>query len=263
MEKTSTNNSINSIFKTFRLIEIFSEPNYEYSLTEIKKKLEISMGSVQRITNSLTALGYLVKDKKSKKFRLTPKWLPIGFGILAGLEIRKIALPHLKQLYKETGETVSLVVRDGDDVIYLERLITQDLIGFNIRAGLRRPMYPNSMGKAILAFLPADEQEEILRRSVFNNREQKQALNKKEIIQELNQIKQQGYAVNQVQYSGGALAISVPILNHKGKAIGGINIGTPSNNPPNEKKFREFVQLLMNTGRTISSEIGYIDYGGE
>ena len=255
--------SINSIFKTFRLIEIFSEPNFEYSLTEITKKLKISIGSAQRITNSLITIGYLAKDKKTKKFRLTPKWLPIGFGILAGLEIRKIALPHLKHLYKETGETISLVVRDGDEVIYVERLISQNLIGFNIRAGLRRPMYPNSMGKAILAFLPDDERHEILNRSVFNNGGQKQSLNKKEIIQELNKIKQQGYAVNQVQYSGGALAISVPILNHNGRAIAGINIGTPSNAPPDEKKFKEYVQLLMNTGAAISSEIGYMDYMGE
>jgi IclR family KDG regulon transcriptional repressor len=263
MNKSSSNNSINSIFKTFRLIEVFSEPNYEFNLTEIKNKLKISMGSVQRITNSLVSMGYLAKDKKTKKFRLTPKWLPIGFGILAGSEIRKIALPHLKQLYKETGETVSLVVRDGDDVIYLERLITQDLIGFNIRAGLRRPMYPNSMGKAILAFLPEEERDEIINRTVRANKTTQELFNEQEIKQELIQIKQRGYAINQVQYSGGALAISVPILNHRGKAIAGINIGSPANNPPDDNKFKNFVQLLINTGKAISSEIGYMDYLGE
>ncbi|MBA3030945.1 MAG: IclR family transcriptional regulator [Desulfobacterium sp.] len=261
MKKTSTNNSIHSIFKAFRLIELFGAPNYEYSLSEINKKLEISMGSVQRITNSLMELGYLVKDKKTKKFRLSPKWLPIGFGILAGLEIRKVALPHMKQLYLETGETISLVIRDGEDVIYVERLITQDLIGFNIRAGLRRPMYPNSMGKAILAFLPADEQEEVLQRMNIDAGEQ--ALNIKEIIAELDRIKQQGYAINQVRSSIGALAISVPILNRKGDPVAGINIGTPSNHPLDEKKFQKYFQLLMNTGRTISSELGFIDYQGE
>jgi DNA-binding IclR family transcriptional regulator len=255
--------SINSIFKAFRLIEIFNEPNYEYSLTEFTKKLNISMGSAQRITNSLAAIGYLAKDTKTKKFRLTPKWLPIGFGILAGLEIRRIALPHLKQLYKETGETISLVVRDGDEVIYIERLITQDLIGFNIRAGLRRTMYPNSMGKAILAFLPDEERKEILQRTLFNNKSLRGPLDKKEIMNEFLEIKEKGFAVNQVQYTGGALAISVPILNHKGKPIASINIGTSSNKPADDKKFKKYVQLLLNTGRTISSEIGYMEYVGE
>lgn len=61
------------------------------------------LGSAQRITNSLITIGYLAKDKKTKKFRLTPKWLSIGFGILAGLEIRKIALPHLKH-WRTTGQ---------------------------------------------------------------------------------------------------------------------------------------------------------------
>ena len=125
-------------------MKFFPEPNFEYSLTQITKKLKISIGSAQRITNSLITIGYLAKDKKTKKFRLTPKWLPIGFGI-----------------------------------------------------------------------------------------------------------------------RGGALAISVPILNHNGRAIAGINIGTPSNAPPDEKKFKEYVQLLMNTGAAISSEIGYMDYMGE
>ena len=263
MKNTPSNNSINSIFKAFRLIELFREPNYEFTLSEISNKLKISMGSVQRITNSLIKIGYLVKDKKTKKYRLTPKWLPIGFGILAGLEIRKVALPHMKQLYRETGETISLVIRDGDDVIYVERLITQDLIGFNIRAGLRRPMYPNSMGKAILAFLSADEQEEILNRICFDTGDREQPFNKKDITSELNRIKQQGYALNQVRTSVGALAISVPILNHKGFPIGGINIGTPSNNPLDENKFQKYVQLLMTAGRTISSEIGYFDYREE
>jgi DNA-binding IclR family transcriptional regulator len=251
--------SINSIFKTFRLVEIFHEPNFEYSLTEISKKVNITIGSAQRITNSLIAIGYLVKDKKTKKFRLTPKWLPIGFGVLAGLEIRNAALPHLKRLYKETGETVSLVLRDGDEVIYIERLITPDLLGMTVRVGIRRPMYPNSMGKAILAFLPDDEKNAILERLALNNKG-KESFNEAEIKLELDKIKRQGYAINKVQSSGGALAISVPILNYKGKAFAGINIGMSSNSPPDNKKFKEFVQLLMNTGRAISAAIGYRDF---
>jgi len=254
--------SINSIFKAFRLIELYQEPNAEFTLTELTKKVNLSIGAAQRITNSLIILGYLAKDKKTKKYRLTPKWLPIGFNVLASLEIRKLALPHLKQLYKQTGATVSLAVRHGDDVIYLERLITQDLIGFNIRAGLKRPMYPNSMGKAILAFMAEEERDEIIGRSVFKNKEAMDSGEKDGIIKELDQIKEQGYAVNKVQYSGGALAISVPILNHKGVPIAGINIGTPADHPPDKKKFNEYVQLLIRTGRAISSEIGYMDYMG-
>ena len=256
---TASKNSINSIFKAFRLIELFGVSSYEYSLSEMAKKLDISIGSVQRITTTLLENGYLAKDAKTKKYRLSPKWLPIGFGILAGVELRKAALPHMKELYRETGETVSLVVREGDDVIYLERLITQDLIGFNIRAGLRRPMYPNSMGKAILAFLSSAEQHGILERILAGN----EALALDKIVSELDEIHQKGYAVNQVPNSGGALAISVPILNSTGDPVGGINIGTPAVDPPDQKKIQKYVQMLMDTGRTISTEMGYMDYLGE
>ncbi|MBN1381029.1 MAG: IclR family transcriptional regulator [Deltaproteobacteria bacterium] len=256
MKKSS---SINSVFKTFRLIDILSVPNAEYSLTEITKRLDLSIGAAQRITNSLMQIGYLAKDKKTKKYRLTPKWLSVGFGILAGMEIRKIALPHLKQLYKETGQTVSFVIRDGDEVIYIERLTTQDLIGFNIRTGLKRPMYMNSMGRAILAYLPVDDQAEILKRTISTNGNAKGSLKRDKMEAELKKIKQMGYAINRVSYSGGAMAVSVPIFNQKGKPIAGINIGMPPKTSPEDEHFHKMVEMLMKTGRTISSEIGYMD----
>ncbi|MBN1664515.1 MAG: IclR family transcriptional regulator [Deltaproteobacteria bacterium] len=258
--KVKKPSSINSVFKTFRLIEILSVPNAEYSLTEVTKKLDLSIGATQRITNSLISIGYLSKDKKTKKFRLTPKWLSVGFGILAGLEIRKIALPHLKQLYRETGGTVSFVIRDGDEVVYIERLTTQELLGFNIRAGLKRPMYLNSMGRAILAFLPEEEQDEILKRTVNGNDNANGSLDEVKLKEELRKIRQSGYAVNRVNYSGGATAVSVPIFNQKGKPIAGINIGMPPKSAEDDEYFQKRVDLLMKTGGAISSEIGYMDY---
>ena len=65
MKKPST---VNTVFKAFRLIELFVEPNAEFSLTEISRKLDISIGAVQRITNSLMDIGYLAKDAKTKKY---------------------------------------------------------------------------------------------------------------------------------------------------------------------------------------------------
>ena len=204
----------------FLLIESLREPHSEYTITEFSRKLNLSVGSVQRITNTLISLGYLVKSKRTKKYRLTPKWLPVGFGVLAALEIRRIALPHLKQLYKDSEGTACLALRDGDEVIYIERLLTPHLIGFNIRPGLRRPLYPNSMGKAILAFLPDDQQIEVLNRILSEYTFANKSFDKAKIIKELNQTKQRGFAINRVQYSGGALAIAAPVFNHQGKVIG-------------------------------------------
>ena len=258
--KMGKSTSINSVFKTFRLIESLREPNSEYSLTEITKKLDLSIGSAQRITNSLITLGYLAKDKKTKKYRLTPKWLPIGFGVAASSAIRRIALPYLKQLYKETGQSISLVMRDKDEVIYLDRLIAPDLVRFNIRAGLRMPMYSNSMGKAILAFLPYDERDVIVQKTVLNNNPGQEPVDEAEIKQELDIIRLRGYVVHRVQFTGGALAIAAPILNHKGIAIAGFNIGMPPDTSMSDSTFDKNIKLLLHTSEDISSEIGYLGY---
>jgi DNA-binding IclR family transcriptional regulator len=255
--------TINVVFKTFRLIELLCEPTSEYSMTEFSKELDMSVGSIQRITNSLISLGYLAKDPKTKKYRLTKRWLPIGFSILAGLEIRKIALPHLKQLYKETSQTVSLALRDDSEVIYVERLLTPHLIGFNIRPGLKRPMYPNSIGRAILAFLPKQEKDKLIDRTIEMSKSTQKPLDRSEIEAKLAQIKQAGYTVHRVQFSGGALAVAVPIFDHLGAPIAGINIGMPPNIAPDNDIFQTNIQLLKKAGEAISSELGFVGYSGE
>ena len=120
-------------------------------------------------------------------------------------------------------------------------------------------MHLNSMGRAMLAFLPEDEQNEILNRaaSVTGNRDE--SLNVEEMKADLMKIKKMGYAVNRVSYSGGALAVSVPIFNQKGRPIAGINIGMPSNTAEDGEYFLKRLDWLMKTGATVSSEIGYMD----
>ena len=98
--------TINVIFKTFRLVELLCEPNSEYSMTEFSKELNMSVGSVQRITNSLVSLGYLSKNPKTKKYKLTHRWLPVGFSILASLEIRKTALQTPLPMLPNCGRSV-------------------------------------------------------------------------------------------------------------------------------------------------------------
>jgi len=169
-----------------------------------------------------------------------------------------MTLPYLKKLHEEINETISLAVRDGDEVLYIERIFTSHLIPYNIRPGLKRPLYPNSMGKAILAFLSNGEREEILNRLAFNKNTSKVTIDKKRIESELNKIKKIEYTVSRNKYGSGIIAIAVPIFNREGVAFAGMNISIPANHCSNDKIFNNYLKLLIETGKFVSMDLGYL-----
>lgn len=253
-----SNLTINSVVKAFRLLECFREEKSTYTLTELTRELHITTGTAQRITHTLTSLGYLQRDPQTKAFQLTSKWLSFGYAFMKNLNLREIVQPHLKELNRETNETVNLAVMDGDEITYVERYQTSHFITTNIRAGARRPAFCSSIGKAILAFMEPARRKDYFERVSFKKYTPKTIITRKELREELQKIKNQGYAENNSELSDELFAIAVPLLNEKGYAVGGINIVIPRTRISDEKIKKEFIPSLLEKGRKISSELGYV-----
>jgi len=110
---------------------------------------------------ALAALGYLQQDGSTKKYRLGPRVLDLGFSAINSMELREVAAPHLRELSDDTGYTVNMAILDGLDIVYVERCRSsrrgQREIDLNLHVGARLPAYCTSLGKILLAFLPAGE----------------------------------------------------------------------------------------------------------
>ena len=249
---------INSIVKAFRLLECFHGFNSksQFTLTELVKHLDITMGTAQRLTHTLEALGYLYKDPKTKGFQLTSKWLSLAYSYLSHLDLREISRPYLRELNQETNETVNLAVLEDDEIVYIERVQTSHYITTNIRPGARRPSVCTSIGKAILAFLAEDEREEILNRVSFKRYTSKTIVEKDKLRIELNKIRERGYAENNSELSEDLFAIAVPLLDDIGLAVAGINIVIPITRVSKGKIYKEYLPSLIQKGKRISAALG-------
>lgn len=251
---------INSIVKAFRLVNCFCGTSHEHTQTELAIQMNISPGSAQRITHTLLSLGYLAKDTNTKKYRLSPKWLLIGFAFLDQIDLTKIARPHLTELNELTKEDVNLAIRDGDEVLYIEKLQTEYEVLTKARPGLRRPIRGNSMGRAILAFVGDEEREKILNRILPGNDESNTIMERKKFENELKKIRKSGYAVIRTTgFGGGVFSIAVPIFNHEGVAFASMNISTPVNRVSKNKIYKEYLPRLIEKGKLVSLELGYAD----
>src|SRR5438067_9501673 len=90
-------------------------------VSELARTVGMSRSTTHRYVATLAALGYLQQDAETRKYRLGPRVLDLGFSAINSMELRHVCAPHLKQLSDATGHTVNMAVLDGVDIVYIER----------------------------------------------------------------------------------------------------------------------------------------------
>ena len=157
-----------SLERGLAILSAFRSGRPLLGISELGRDVGLSRSTTHRYVATLAALGYLQQDPDSKRYRLGPRVLDLGFSAINSMELREVAAPHLRELSDETGFTVNMAILDELDIVYVERCRSsragQREIDLNLHVGARLPAYCTSLGKVLLAWLPADDQSERLER---------------------------------------------------------------------------------------------------
>jgi len=250
---------LSTVDKTFSVLELIAESKYGHTLTELVKKLKISMGAAQRITNSLIALQYLYKDPKTKTLHLTPKMFFCGYSSFSRSEIHKIAFPHMSRLNEDLDEIVNLGVLSSDEeVVYIARVdkTSGPKLTTTLQVGSRRPIHANAMGKVILAFLREADQRRIVDYLYSANYKGKTYCSKKAFLVNLPEHSAaRVFLLTKANCSPDILALCRTHLESRRPACGGDQYRPSSKDPPDQIK-RKFLPHLIKTGKNISKALG-------
>src|SRR4051794_40046520 len=150
-----------SLERGLAILSAFKSGRPLLGVSELGRDIGLSRSTTHRYVATLAALGYLQQDPPTKKYRLGPRVLDLGFSAINSMELREVAARHLRQLSDETGDTGNMAILDGTDIVYVERCRTaragQREIDLTLHVGSRLPAYCTSLGKVLLAFLPAGE----------------------------------------------------------------------------------------------------------
>ena len=134
-----------SLERGLAILSAFGSDRSTIGVSELSRELGLSRSTTHRYIATLTSLGYLQQDAESKRYRLGPRVLDLGFAAINSMDIREISVPHLQALSDATGFTVNLAILDGPDVVYIERCRTsrsgQRQIDLNLHVGSRLPAY--------------------------------------------------------------------------------------------------------------------------
>ncbi|MFW0794404.1 IclR family transcriptional regulator [Gordonia sp. CPCC 205515] len=194
--------------RTLSVLGTFDDGHRAQTLTEIAGRAELPVPTAHRLVRELEAWGALVRRPDSTFVIGRRLW---DLGLLAPIQsgLREVAAPFLQDLYAATRATVHLAVREGTQVLYLDRLSGRTSVPVVSRVGGRLPLYSTGVGKVLLAHAPDD-----VRRAVLA---ELRPFTRHTIVapgvldRQLRQIRQQGYATTVEEMTLGACSVAVPV----------------------------------------------------
>jgi len=254
--KVKSKGIIQSIDKAVDILCCFSISEPEIGISELASRLALYKSTVHRTLRTLEERGFIVQNPQNQKYRLGFKLFELGNAVIAKLEVREVALPLMRQLGFSTSETVTLNVRDDDDRVCIEKVEGTESVRIVVQIGLRAPIYVAAPGKVLLAYLPADDIERILKGNLgytaTGERREKQALR-----DELSLIKERGYSLSASERSVGTLAVAAPIRNHEGKVIACIGLSGPESRFNDRRMDEGLITETVNMALEISRRLGW------
>ena len=250
-----------SLERGLAILSTFKPARPLLGISELARALGLNRSTAHRYVGTLTALGYLQQDRPTRKYRLGPRVLDLGFSAINSMELREISVPHLQRLSDETGHTVNMAILDGSDIVYVERCRSsrqgQREIDLNLHVGSRLPAYCTSMGKVLLAYLSDVEREAALDGVELNQRGPNTLTERSALWAELEQVRRRGLAVNNEELAFGLRSIAAPVRDHSGEAAAAINLAVHRSWVSMEDLVKRFGPALKQTAADISARAGH------
>lgn len=244
-----------SVERILDILETLAAENDGFPLTKLAKRITLPNSTAHRLLFTLTTRGYVEQDSETGRYRLTPKVLQISAGLLRRNEVRRNAFRIMEKLAQETGESVRLAVLNEGKVIYIECIQSTHTLQVRGFAGKEVFVHASAVGKVLLAHLPDEEQDRIIREGYLPKCTDNTITDFHKLGEHLRKVKEQGFAIDNEEGTIGSRCIAAPIHGHSGKVVAALSIAAPSVRIT-PKDFDRFIQIVRETSGEISRRLG-------
>ena len=244
---------VQSVERIFQLIESLAAHPAGAGLQRLAQDTDLAKSTVHRLLASLVSLGYAAQDENGR-YRLTLKMFELSSGIVNSMDIMDVAKVHLERLAQRTGEAVHLVIRDGQDIVYIYKTESGPM-RMSSRVGLRSPLYCTGVGKAILATLPADEVTNIWQHTTPQKLTTHTIVEFDALQAQLAEVRTNGYAIDDEENELGVRCVAVAIPGVGGRADSAFSISglAPYMTP---ERIRRIATLALDARTDIMADLG-------
>src|SRR5438309_7401454 len=249
------NYDITALQRGLRLLHLFSESPRGLTAKQVAALSRLPVSTVHRFLANLVTAGFLNRDGEGTH-HLGIACFSIGQAALGQLDIRRLSLPYLRELNQQTRETIHLTVRHGLSAVYVEKLDSPEQLRIHSRIGASVPLYCTAVGKIMLAYMPLEEREKVLRQLELKRLTPNTVGNMQELRTELYRVEKNGYACDLEEHELHIRCIAAPIWDHTGGIHASLSISAPMVRMP-ASRFHQLAPLTQQAGLRISRELGY------
>ncbi|MGV3770235.1 MAG: IclR family transcriptional regulator domain-containing protein [Sphingobium phenoxybenzoativorans] len=240
---------LSTLERGLRVLRAFDEHNPEMRLSEVAAKADLSPAVARRCLNTLVSLGYV--GQYGRNFLLKPEVLAFGSAFMSSMNIEQVVSPSLQKLRDDMGDSASMAVIAGNDILYLAHVSTRRQIRLGASVGTRFPLHATSMGKAILAFRPDADIEDFLARADLKAFTPNTITRPEALRERLMQVRSQGYDSTCEELDMGIVSLAVPIFDASHVSIAAINCSTTTGRTNQQ----EMIATRLNGLRAAANEI--------
>ena len=255
-QKTAAVPGTQAVWRAFALLKSFTEDHPRWALNELSRKHNLSKATTHRLLAALEREGFVERDIATETYGLGPGVMELAGRTLRSSSLHQASQGELRALVARAGETSSLELLSGNEVLILDEIPAERLVTGTPWVGTRWPAHATSTGRAILALLPEERRSAILKRPLrrFTN---KTVTDPVELLGELEAVKRLGYAVADEQLELGFIAIGAVVRNRMGDPLAALSIGGPTMRITPDR-IPQLGAMVIAAANRVSSRLGYM-----
>lgn len=244
---------VQSLARGLQVLRAFDRELPSASLSEVAERTDLSRAVVRRSLLTLQHLGYV--GSRGRSFFLTPRVLELGYSYLTSLDLTELAQQSMELLSQRVGESCSMAVLDGSDIVYVLRVPVRRVMSLALGVGARLPAFAASLGRVMLADLAEAELAAWLRGQKFRAYTPQTIRSASALKAELRRVREQGYALVARELEPGLCSIAVPIHAGDGRVVAALNVGMPYSEEAPARAVQQILPALHEAQRAIEQAI--------
>jgi len=225
--QSKPSNLVQTIERMSLILEMVGQTSQGMSIRDLSVGLNLPKGTIHRILSSLSYFGYIRQDPGTKIYFLGLKLMDLNAQLSNQLDFRKVAEPILQDLAEKTKQTAHLVIYDRNEVVYVEKIETQQPAGglkMASRVGSRNPAHSSAVGKVLLSYFPAEVLEDFIQKKRLPRRTANTITDPEAFRKHLKIVRNQGYAMDDEENEQGIRCVGAPIFDGKGRPVAAISV---------------------------------------
>ncbi|MCI8518327.1 MAG: IclR family transcriptional regulator [Hungatella sp.] len=245
-----------TVERAFSILQLIGDSKQGITLQEIANEMNMAKSSAFVIVQTLLELGYLsTVQNNNKKYCLGIETFSLGMKYVNDMSLVSQCSLHLPPVAEKYNKTAFVAVLNGSKIVYVYKYVGQNAKLASCALGTRKEAYATSLGKAILAFLPWEEQEELLDKIQFQALTQYTITSREKLAEELKKTRERGYSLDVRELEDITSCCGAPVFDYSGRVVAAVSLSDIYNENLDDEKVAEDLKVVA---MQISKGLGYM-----